>query len=303
MLLSTENPTALTAPSVTVKPLPLEKVPTFDEILHELGVAKPTKDTKYMVDCRILDKDALRTLINERAKMLVTQLEAQKVDRGTQTFVSITGKTPVKGCVNCLSGDHHFKHCSLPYRPGFCHICGAQGFDKTDCIYPHGIEHEMALNRCFGCSGDLQLYNPECPDCNIRFPGLSDYLRLNYASWPAWMIPSDHRYLHDEAEKKLKREGRAKFTDPKDHPNKVRAFLIRENALLKAKPANPEAQSAQELSENKRKLALKALLTPGANKTLDKIMEERPELYAGEEVTVLIPTKAKKTTKERCVDN
>lgn len=195
---SVDDPMALIAPSVTVKPLVLDHVPSFDEVVRELGVpellaSQGQRPPLYIADCRILSQDLLKKLVNKRAEHLVSRLESTKVSRGTQTFVSQAGKQHVAGCVNCRSRDHHFSECQLPFRPGFCQICGAEGFDTLDCIYPHGIEHEMALGRCPGCARDLSLYCPECPDCNIRYAGLVDWLRLNYATWPTEWIPEDHR--------------------------------------------------------------------------------------------------------------
>ena len=185
----------------------------------------------------------------------------------------------------------------MPYRPGFCQICGADGFDTTDCIYPHGIEHEYALGRCAGCSRDLSLYCPECPDCNIRYADIIDWLRLNYATFPTALVPKDHQYLINEGEEALKRKVKAKFDNPTDYPNRVRAYLIRQNALAAAPVvANPAAKSATALSEEKRKFALRKLFSPHVNKTLDEIMQERTELSNGEEIHVIIPTKLKKKT-------
>ena len=176
---STDIPTALVAPSVAVYPLPIDKVQSFDDVLHELGVPhltnpKGQEQPLYMADCRIVSQTLLKDLIIKRAKILVTKKESTKVDSGTQTFVTYVGKQHVAGCVNCTSREDHSKDCSLPYHPGFCRVCGANGFDTNDCIYPHGIEHEQALGRCPGCSRDLSLYCPECPDCNIRYRWLVD---------------------------------------------------------------------------------------------------------------------------------
>ena len=88
---------------------------------------------------------------------------------------------------------------------------------------------------------------------------------------------------------------KAIFTDSDDYPNRLRRFLIRENALGKGVvPANPEAPSAIQLSEAKRRLAVKALTAPFVKKSLDEIMEERPELADGEELKVIVPAKYKK---------
>ena len=102
-----------------------------------------------MADCRIVSQIMLKDLIMKRARILVTNKESTKVDRGTQTFVTYVGKQHVTGCVNCKSREHHFKNCSLPYRPGFCRICGADGFDTNDCVYPHGIEEKLIILATF----------------------------------------------------------------------------------------------------------------------------------------------------------
>lgn len=109
------------------------------------------------------------------------------------------------------------------------------------------------------------------------------------------MIPNDHRYLVGEGEEVLKRKVKAKFDTPEDFPNRVRQYLIRENALAAIDhPANPKAESAQQLSEEKRQRAVQALYSPLVKKTLDEIMEERPEINDGETISVIIPTKYKK---------
>lgn len=57
--------------------------------------------------------------------------------------------------------------------------------DNTDdCIYPYGIEYERTLGRCSGYSTDLKVHCPECPDCDIGYGDIVDWLRLNYATWP-----------------------------------------------------------------------------------------------------------------------
>ncbi|XP_071568752.1 uncharacterized protein [Temnothorax nylanderi] len=283
-------------------PLPLAKMPSFDKVRKELGVpelpdATGGKTPLYFADCRIISEGMLKDLIIKRAKLLVERMQSTKVDRGTQTFVTSVGKKHVAGCVNCRSKEHHFKDCRLPYRPGFCQVCGADGFDTDDCVYPHGIEHELALNRCPGCATDLSLYCPECPDCNIRYGDIVDWLRLNYATWPTALIPKDHQYLVNEGTETLKRRVKAKFDDPTDYPNRVRAFLIRENALFSAPVvANSAAPSAKELSVEKNLLAIQAVCAPRNRKALDEIMRERPEMRDGEEVHVLVPTKYKKRT-------
>ena len=88
---------------------------------------------------------------------------------------------------------------------------------------------------------------------------------------------------------------KAKFSDTDDYPNRLRRFLTRENALGKeAVPENSVAPSAIQLSEAKRRLAVKALTTPLVRKSLDEIMEERPELADGEELKVIIPANYKR---------
>ncbi|XP_043276050.1 uncharacterized protein [Venturia canescens] len=301
---STDIRNAVVAPSVMVEPLPLGKLPSFDEVVRELGIpelliAQGHRPPLYVADCRILSQDLLKKLINKRAEHLVSRMESKRVDRGTQTFITQVGKQHVAGCVNCRSRGHHFKNCELPYRPGFCQVCGADGFEAQDCIYPHGIEHEMALGRCLGCSRDLSLYCPECPDCNIRYAGLVDWLRLNYATWPTERIPEDHRYIVNEAKGTLKRH-MVRFSDPGDTANQIRSFLIREKALVGAKKlANPAAATAEELSKTKRLLAIQALQKPFVMKSLDEIMEERPELSDGEEIKVIIPSKYKQQRDSR----
>lgn len=299
-LRTTDDPKAQVAPSVTVKPAPLREMPKFDDVLKELGIpeyagAAEGKTPLYFADCRILSEAMLKRIIMKRADILVERMQSTKVNKGTQTFVTNVGKQYVVGCVNCRSEEHHFKACQLPYRPGFCRICGADGFDTEDCIYPHGIEHEYALGRCPGCSTDLSLYCPECPDCNVRYGDITDWLRLNYATWPTALVPKDHQYLINEGTEVLKRKVKAKFDDPADHPNRVRAFLIRENALSVASSnANPATATAPQLSEEKRLLALQVLSSQPVKKSLDEIMREKPEMQDGEEIRVLVPTKYKK---------
>lgn len=216
------------------------------------------------------------------------------VDRSTQTYVTQVKKQTGHGCINCRSREHGFRECLLPYRPGFCTICGADGFDTLDCIFPHGIEHEIALGRCPGCSREEYLYCPECPDCNIRHAGLIDYLRLNYATWPSFLIPKDHRYLVDNTVDDLKRRIKAKFNDKDDLPIRIRKFLIRENALMSVdKSAKINVSSPLQLSEEKRQRAVKALLEPQTKETMDEVMRKRPELRGDEEIRVIVPTKFK----------
>lgn len=293
----TDVPTATVAPSVMVKPLPLEDLPSFDDVLKELGVpemANPDGDgeTVYFADCRILSRQILKDLVMKRAQILVARQESKMVSRGTQTFISTAGKQHTVGCGNCRSKEHQFRDCQLPFRPGFCHICGADGFDSEDCIYPHGIEHEYALQRCVGCGRDTDLYCPECPDCNIRYGDIVDWLRLNYATWPSSLVPKDHRYLINEGEEELRRKVKANFADPRDAPNRVRKLLIRENALAAATTlANKDLPTTTDLAEEKRALAIRTLTLPRVRKTLDVLMEERPELRGKDPVTVIVPTK------------
>ncbi|KAK0168194.1 hypothetical protein PV327_002019 [Microctonus hyperodae] len=302
---STDDPKAVVAPSVTIEPLPLAKIPEFEEVLKELGIIDSNgqlkESTSFILDWRVLSKEALKRLIITRARFLLEKLDVNKVDRSTQTYVTHVGKRFVAGCVNCRSGIHDLQDCKLPLRPGFCHVCGADGFDTDDCIYPHGIEHERILGRCAGCSRDSSLYCPECPecpDCNLRFEGLVDWLRLNYATWPEWMVPKDHRYLINPEEQVLRRRVKAKFDDPTDNANLIRAFLIRENGLKEAASlTNAHSKTALKLSEEKRQRAVKALLHPYVKKALDEILSERPELSAGEEIKIIVPTKYKKPTK------
>lgn len=294
-----DDPKSEVAPSVMVKPLPLTQFPSFNVVMKQMGFSDATTGAPlYLADCRVFSERAFKDLVLQRAQHLVVKMEAKMVDRGTQTYVSQVRKQYAAGCVNCRSGEHYFRACSLPYRQGFCHVCGADGFDEEDCIFPHGIEHEYALERCAGCARDLSLYCPECPDCNIRSEGISDWLRLNYVTWPTWAIPKDHQYLVGEGEEVLKRKVKAKFDSPQDYPNRIRQFLIRENALAAVKqPANPKAPNATKLAEEKRQRAIQALYTPLVRRTLDKIMKERPEIRDEDEVEVVIPTRFKKPSK------
>ena len=62
---------------------------------------------------------------------------------------------------------------------------------------------------------------------------------------------------------------KAKFTESEDYPIRLRRFLIRENALGKGVvPANPEAPSAIQLLEAKRRLAVKDLIAPFVKKSI-----------------------------------
>lgn len=276
---------SVVAPSVKVDPLPImiNDIPTFQEVMEELGMPKLIdRENKsqplYMVDCRILSEKLLKNLITKRAEIFLKKLESGRVDRGTQTFVSTTGKQRSAACVTCKSRDHHFIDCKLPMRPGICLICGAEGFETKDCVYPHGIEHELALNKCVGCSNDLSIYCPECPDCNVRYAGLVDWLRLNYATWPTWAIPLDHRYLVNEHEfGELRRTFKANFSNKNDYPNRVRSFLIRETSLSATdRPANRTEPFKNKLSEEKRLLSDRSLTTRFADLTLDEVMALRP---------------------------
>lgn len=150
------------------------------------------------------------------------------------------------------------------------------------------------LGNCAGCSRSLELYCPECPDCNIRHEGIVDWLRLNNSTWPTWAVPEDHQYLVCGASQ-LKRQIEAKFDDSQDYPNRIRGFLIRENALsTMEKFANPKEKTAKQLSEKKRARAIKVLLTPMTSSDVEQIMEERPELQDGTEVKILTPSVYKK---------
>lgn len=295
--LTTDDQQARLAPSITVRPAPYE-APTFREFLRELGLEREVQEQPekplYFVEIRMLSEDALKDLIYKRAEMLVAIKDSKTVTRGTQTYVSHAGKPRVQGCVNCRSCTHHARECNLPYRPGFCQICFADGYDTKNCIYPHGVEHEEVLGLCVGCGQDLSLYCPECPDCNIRYKDIVDWLRLNYATWPSWAIPVDHRYLVNEGTEILEQRVKARFDDPDDTPNRVREFLKRENALsVPPVAANRSIPTKDQLSEEKRELALRALTHPLTNKTLDDIIKERPELDDGAEIKIIIPTKYK----------
>lgn len=295
---STDNAEAQLAPSVTVSPTSMPPLPSFTQFLlkNDLQVlSNQPQEQKVMF---LIDEEELKRLVTERAKMLVAGKDARKVDRGTQTYVTQVGKLHSSGCINCGSKLHHFTKCNLPLRPGFCNQCGAQGFDAEDCPYPHGVEHERALDRCAGCSRDLSLYCPECPDCNIRWAGCVDFFRLNYAIMPAWMIPEDHQIMVGEAESAIKRRFKIKFDNPTDAANKIRHFLIRENALLSApRIANPEIPTASQLSRDKRERALAALEAPVTHKHLDEIARDFPELRDDQGYTVLVTKPLKKSTK------
>ncbi|KAK0174975.1 hypothetical protein PV327_008761 [Microctonus hyperodae] len=295
--LTTDDPNARLAPSTAVQPAPYSP-PTFEEVLKELGLEQNVQGQSqkplYYEDCRMFSEDAFKDTIKKRSEMFSARMDSQTVSVGTQTYVTFAGKPKVYGCVNCRSAAHHARDCKLPYRPGFCQVCFADGCDTKDCIYPHGVEHEAALGLCIGCGRNLSLYCPECPDCNIRFEGIVDWLRLNYATWPSWAIPADHSYMVNEGKEMLKRRTKAKFHNPSDTPNRVREFLIRENALANApEVASRHVPTAGQLSEKKRQLAIRALEHPLSKKTLDEIMKERPELDNGEEIKIVVPTKYK----------
>lgn len=109
------------------------------------------------------------------------------------------------------------------------------------------------------------------------------------------MIPADHRYLVNGGENVLNKRTKVKFNNPNDRPNEIRAFHIRENALKAAVPRNPTVkQMLGALSEENRRLAVKAIQTPVVNKTLDQIFEERPELASGETIKIVTATIYKK---------
>lgn len=294
------------APSVKFGPVPAREMPTVDQMLREMGLISQSTPQSgppplYLVECRIINEETLKSLIKRRARHLLEKMHSDEgeksyVDRGTQTYVTTVAKPFVAGCVNCRSRDHHVKKCTLPFRPGFCHICGADGFDTDDCIYPHGVEHELALNRCVGCGNDLSLYCPECPDCNIRYKGIVDWLRLNYTTLPTWAIPPDHQYMVDEKKALLTRQLKMKFSDPRSKPNQIRKFLIRENALeTNVRAENPEAlKIVDKLTSSKRHQATQALLAPYVEEQLEKILKEKPEMPDGAECRVLVPTLFKK---------
>ncbi|KAK2577717.1 hypothetical protein KPH14_012842 [Odynerus spinipes] len=109
------------------------------------------------------------------------------------------------------------------------------------------------------------------------------------------MVPRDHLALVGFDEGYLKRKFRVKFDDPRDRANRVRQFLIRENALeAEENIDNPAAKYAKEVSREKRLQALKALQSPAAGRALDEVLRERPELNEGQEVKIVIPSIYKK---------
>lgn len=142
-----------------------------------------------------------RTLFSPSEKIDLSQFNASDDvnfnfnKRLHRFFVAYVQKQHVASCINCRMRKHHFRECRLAYWPGSCQICGAEAFDTTDCIYPHGIEHKQALGRCPGCSRDINRYFTEFLDCNVRHKGLVDWLSLNYATWPTWLFPTDQQYL------------------------------------------------------------------------------------------------------------
>uniref|UniRef100_A0A6V7LX04 Uncharacterized protein n=1 Tax=Bracon brevicornis TaxID=1563983 RepID=A0A6V7LX04_9HYME len=158
----------------------------------------------------------------------------------------------------------------------------------------------MTLGRCPGGSVDLSLFCPECPDYNIRFEGSADWLRMNYSTWPDFMIYEDHRIpIGDSEYSMLKKRITMKFDNQADFPNKLRRFLIRENALIDADTfASPHVVRQlgvlNQLTEGKRDRAVQALVAPIQHHHLDDLMAERPELDDGKEITIIVPTKYKK---------
>lgn len=160
-----------------VKQLPFDKIPRFQEVVKELGVPQPVnhrckEQPTSLAEYRIVSQSLLKDIIKKkRAEIFVKKMETTKFVRGTQTLVSCVAKQHIIGCVNYRSRKQHVRECKLAHRPGFCHICGADGFDTDDCIYPHVIEHEYALGGSPGCSRGLSLFCPEYPDCNIRTKG------------------------------------------------------------------------------------------------------------------------------------
>lgn len=82
LTITTDDPQALTAPSVSVKPLPVPALPKFDDLLQEVGLVKPNEksdDLRFFTDCRILSEDLLKKLIMKRAEMLVVKREAKVI--------------------------------------------------------------------------------------------------------------------------------------------------------------------------------------------------------------------------------
>ena len=49
--------------------------------------------------------------------------------------------------------------------------------------------------------------------------GQVNWLRLNYAPWPTWMIPTNHQYSVGEREQKLKEKVKVTFSDTEDYFN------------------------------------------------------------------------------------
>lgn len=150
-------------------------------------------------------------------------MEGTKFDRRSQTFVSCVGKQHYSVCVNYNSRKNHFRDCKFLYRPGFCRVCGP-----------------------------TSLFCPECPDCNIRNQGILDWLRLNYAIWPAQDIPSENALQADTT-------------------------LV-----------NTDAGSDIQLSEENRKLAVEDMYSQLVENSPDELMRQRPQLEDGQEIQVII---------------
>ncbi|KAK0174294.1 hypothetical protein PV327_010997 [Microctonus hyperodae] len=300
--LTTDDPNAKLAPSTAVPPSEYKPRP-FIQDLQELGleseIYQKSQRPLYYWEGLMLSEHAMKDLIYKRSEMLLACKDSKLRTIGTQTYVSQAGKLRVMGCVNCRSRTHHARDFQLPYRPGFCRICFADGFDTEDSIYPHGIEHEAALGLCEGCGGEKSLYCPECPDCNVRYKDIVGWLRLNYVTWPTWAFPVDHGYLVNEGTETLKRCVKAKFNYLNDAANRAREFLIRENALTFAPVVQSrEVPTIRQLTEEKLQLALNALVHLLTKKTMDEIMKERPELDDGTEIKTLEPTKSKYRAKK-----
>lgn len=161
--------------------------------------------------------------------MFHSKIDAMKVSVGTQTYVTQAKKRDIMGCVNWRASDHGYAEWKLRLRSDFCHLCGADGFYTKDCPFPHGVEHQRSYNlrrvlELFSrCSGDLSLYCPESPECNVRYSGIVDYLRLNYSIWLKALIPPGHRYLVDPEKGRLKRRIKVQF-DANDHPSRVSLY-------------------------------------------------------------------------------
>uniref|UniRef100_A0A6V7LXT4 Uncharacterized protein n=1 Tax=Bracon brevicornis TaxID=1563983 RepID=A0A6V7LXT4_9HYME len=101
---STDYPNALLAPSITI-PSTSIAVPTFDEVLRELGILKGNEshqdnDRLYFTDMRVITGQQLKALVVKRAQIVVAQKCAGKVDRSSQTYVTQAGKQRQQGCAN-----------------------------------------------------------------------------------------------------------------------------------------------------------------------------------------------------------